>query len=420
MSPPFDFHPPPFSVTAVAAVSYPCMGLGNEGGLPWCMGEFPVDQQMFKQLTTHHRGASSSCDAMKYNAVIMGRKTWDSLPRKRKPLPGRLNVVLSRSCKDKVERECPNEMLCVCASLEEALKTIREQYAGRVEQTFIIGGAELYSAALSSGLVTRLYLTRVNKHFPCDSFFPPIDSTQFAPTALSPTHRNKNDIAYDFVIYDYIQQVTEALNPSTTSDAAVDIVESLFGGCRAAAAAESAVADSVVSRKHEEFQYLDIIRDILQSGAQQSDRTGVGVLSKFGCQMRFSLRETFPLLTTKRVYWKGVVEELLWFIRGDTNANHLSALNVKIWDQNATREFLDSQHLEHRQPGDLGPVYGFQWRHFGAQYVDMHTDYRSEREALTLAVVVFCITHHQPPPPHPTTSPQPPSPVLSAVRVRIS
>ncbi|KAL8427012.1 hypothetical protein ACSSS7_007930 [Eimeria intestinalis] len=73
-----------------------------------------------------------------------------------------------------------------------------------------------------------------------------------------------------------------------------------------------------------------------------------------------------------------VVEELLWFIRGDTNANNLSKLGVKIWDLNATREFLDSRGLTDREQGDIGPVYGFQWRHFGAEYSNMHADYTGQ------------------------------------------
>lgn len=132
-------------------------------------------------------------------------------------------------------------------------------------------------------------------------------------------------------------------------------------------------------KKHEEYQYLELIRGIIDEGTFKGDRTGVGTFSKFGTQMRFSLRDgSFPLLTTKRVFWKGVVEELLWFIRGDTNASHLSAKGVKIWDANGTRQFLDSRGLTQREENDLGPVYGFQWRHFGAKYVDMHTDYTGQ------------------------------------------
>lgn len=114
-------------------------------------------------------------------------------------------------------------------------------------------------------------------------------------------------------------------------------------------------------------------------GVLRDDRTGTGTYAVFGAQMRFSLRNgIFPLLTTKRVFWRGVVEELLWFIRGSTNARELSEKNVHIWDGNSSREFLDSLGFTDREVGDLGPVYGFQWRHFGAEYVDMHKDYTGQ------------------------------------------
>lgn len=131
--------------------------------------------------------------------------------------------------------------------------------------------------------------------------------------------------------------------------------------------------------RHEEYQYLEHIKNILEKGIKREDRTGVGTYGIFGAQMRYSLRNNiFPLLTTKRVFWRGVVEELLWFIRGSTNAFELSNKNVHIWDANSTREFLDSVGLSHHEVGDLGPVYGFQWRHFGAKYAGMHADYTNK------------------------------------------
>nr|XP_034981453.1 thymidylate synthase [Zootoca vivipara] len=129
---------------------------------------------------------------------------------------------------------------------------------------------------------------------------------------------------------------------------------------------------------HGELQYLRQVEQILRFGHRKEDRTGTGTLSVFGLQARYSLRDNFPLLTTKRVFWKGVLEELLWFIKGSTNAKELSAKGVKIWDANGSREFLDKQGFFSREEGDLGPVYGFQWRHFGAEYKDMHTDYTGQ------------------------------------------
>lgn len=129
----------------------------------------------------------------------------------------------------------------------------------------------------------------------------------------------------------------------------------------------------------EEQQYLDLIKRIMTEGKARPDRTGVGTIGFFGAQMRFSLENnSFPLLTTKRTFYRGIVEELLWFVKGDTNANHLKERNIHIWDGNGSREFLDSLGHTQREEGDLGPVYGFQWRHFGAKYVDMHTDYTGQ------------------------------------------
>lgn len=109
-------------------------------------------------------------------------------------------------------------------------------------------------------------------------------------------------------------------------------------------------------------------------------RTGTGTISIFAPRpLKFSLNKNgtpiLPLLTTKRVFLRAVVAELLWFIEANTSSLALSDVGVKIWDGNGSREFLDNLGLTHREVGDLGPVYGFQWRHFGAEYVDAKTDY---------------------------------------------
>jgi thymidylate synthase len=136
--------------------------------------------------------------------------------------------------------------------------------------------------------------------------------------------------------------------------------------------------DNTNSSSGGEQQYLGAIKTIMEHGCLRSNRTGVDTKSIFGTQMRYSLRGQFPLLTTKRVFWRGIVEELLWFIRGSTNGHELAEKNVHIWDANGSREFLDHKGLHDREEGDLGPIYGFQWRHFGAEYKDMHSDYTGQ------------------------------------------
>jgi thymidylate synthase len=134
----------------------------------------------------------------------------------------------------------------------------------------------------------------------------------------------------------------------------------------------------VINDNKEENQYLYLINDILLNGSLDEGRNGK-VLSVFGKTMRFSLENnTIPILTTKKVAWKTCLKELLWFIKGQTNNKILQDQNVKIWNDNASREFLDSRNLQHLQENDLGPVYGHQWRHFNAPYKDCNTDYTGE------------------------------------------
>ena len=90
--------------------------------------------------------------------------------------------------------------------------------------------------------------------------------------------------------------------------------------------------------------------------------------------MEFNLLEGFPLLTTKRMPWKVILKELLWFINGSTDNTILNNQNVHIWDKNASMESLKSRNLDYEE-GDLGPIYGFQWRNFGAKYIDCNSDY---------------------------------------------
>jgi thymidylate synthase len=125
----------------------------------------------------------------------------------------------------------------------------------------------------------------------------------------------------------------------------------------------------------EEQQYLDLITDILFNGSLDEGRNGK-VLSLFGKTMRFSLQyNTIPILTSKKVAWKTCLKELLWFVKGQTDNKILQDQNVKIWNDNASREFLDSRNLHNLIVNDLGPIYGHQWRYFNAMYKDCNTDY---------------------------------------------
>ena len=135
------------------------------------------------------------------------------------------------------------------------------------------------------------------------------------------------------------------------------------------------IENNLLNENKEEQQYLDLIQNIIANGNLETGRNG-NTYSIFGNSMRFSLQNgKIPILTTKKVAWKTCLKELLWFIKGCTSNDLLVEQGVHIWDGNASRNFLDSRGLTDLRVGDLGPIYGHQWRHFNAAYRDCDTDY---------------------------------------------
>jgi dihydrofolate reductase/thymidylate synthase len=308
-------------------------GVGLAGRVPW---RLPKDLAYFKKLTSATADAASG----KRNALIMGRKTWDSIPAKCRPLPGRINVVVSANAQLREQQPVPDEVI-VANGLADALASVSgADMADKVESVFVIGGGTIYKEALAHPGCGKVYLTKIHRVFECDTFLPSLAGA-FHKTQTVEAHTSDDGVV------PYVMEVYERL------------------------------ADD--RPRHEEYQYLDLVREIMDHGVARGDRTGTGTLSKFGVQMRFSLRgDTLPLLTTKRTFWRGVAEELLWFVSGNTNAKNLQDKNIHIWDGNGSREFLDNLGLTDREEMDLGPVYGFQWRHFGAAYTNMHADYTGQ------------------------------------------
>lgn len=290
-------------------------GIGSKGKLPW--PKIKGDIKFFQNITTE-------AAPNKINAVIMGRKTWESI---NKPLSKRFNIVLTNEIKN---LDCLDENLKIFHSLKEALEFVST--SPLIDKIFVIGGELVYAKALELQECCTIYLTQILKDFSADTFFPRI-SDSFELTNQSEVFIEQN-IPYQFLTY---------------------------------------------TRKSEELQYIESVRKILYLGEERKDRTGVGTLSIFGTHMKFNLRNNqFPLLTTKTVFWKGVVEELLWMIKGSTDSEILSKKGIKMWNPNSSREFLDKMGFQNREVGDLGPIYGFQWRHFGAFYQNHKTDYKTE------------------------------------------
>jgi thymidylate synthase len=131
----------------------------------------------------------------------------------------------------------------------------------------------------------------------------------------------------------------------------------------------------ILMNNNDEQQYLDLIKTIIEHGYNETGRNG-DVKALFGATMRFDLTNNkIPILTTKKMAWKTCLKELLWFISGSTDNKLLKKNNVKIWNENGSREFLDSRGLHNLEEDDLGPVYGHQWRFFNAPYDTCHSNY---------------------------------------------
>ena len=142
--------------------------------------------------------------------------------------------------------------------------------------------------------------------------------------------------------------------------------------------------------KHDEYQYMNLIRDILDEGKMEYGRNG-NAKTVIGSAMHFDLTNNrIPILTTKKVAWKTCAKELFWFISGKTDNALLQKQNVGIWNGNASRDYLDAIGLYERAENDLGPVYGHQWRHFNAPYGTCHDDYTGKGDD-QLEYIITCL-----------------------------
>ena len=309
--------------------------------MPWNLKK---DLQNLKKITTNPYLFNPSSSTKKKNVVIMGRKTYESLPKKVRPMPDRINIVLTHESIGSLAQE---KDIHICNSLNSSLQMIEQVLKPQVEEVYVLGGARVFEEALHHELCQQVLLTQVGLNFQCDTFVSKDILNNFKHLETSKTYI-ENEIPFTFSRY--YNSGVKSMNPL--------------------------IATTKIYEKHEEFQYLELLDQIIRTGNERDDRTNTGTISKFGGIMRFNLENGFPLLTTKDVFWRGVAEELLWFIRGETNGKLLSDKNIKIWEGNGSRQFLDNLGLKDREEGDLGPIYGFQWRHFGAEYKDMHQDYR--------------------------------------------
>jgi thymidylate synthase len=258
---------------------------------------------------------SSICGINKI--VIMGINTMKTL--KYGYLKNRINIVITSKI------ICENNNNIYVSNFSEALKCAYSKVGKDPSRVWVIGGAMVYKTAINHPDLNLIYYSKIDGNYDCDIKF-----------ELPPYNILSSDKIDDFVF--------EIVKPINTV----------------------------------ERQYLSLLWDVMENGEERQTRNGI-TKSLFGKELVFNVANNFPLLTTKKMFLKGIIEELLFFIRGETDTNKLMEKGINIWKGNTTREFLDKLGLDYKE-GFMGPMYGYQWRFFGKPYENHYNDSQNQTD----------------------------------------
>ena len=287
-------------------------GIGLKGGIPWKIKD---DLEHFRRLTMG-------------NIVVMGKKTWESLGCR--SLVGRTNIILTNIGQSERDDVAYNNDFKMMDEIELKQYIINENNKGK--NIFIIGGESVFRMYM--GVAEKIYSTHVYGNWESDVLFPIENFNMYEITYVG-----DEKVSDDFTKYRHITY-------------------------------------SLSEKPHDEYAYLNSLQNILTYGKSRPDRTGVGTISVFVPEvLRFDISSTLPLFTTKQVSFKSILKELLWMLRGETDSKILEGQGVNIWKDNTTRGFLDKRGLHDYKEGWLGPLYGYNWRHFGFKYMGGDIDY---------------------------------------------
>lgn len=288
-------------------------GLSYQDTLPWLKDKLG-DLEYVRTIT-------SMCPLDKKNIIIVGRKTFYTLPEAFYKNSNRIICVLTRNkFKFNLEKLEKYPNIHIYSDYKSLFNYLYSNHKD-INKIFVFGGCEIYKYFLENVLISKLYITRIHKEYDCDIHLP------------------QNLIEDNYVL--------SSITDKDTKERTFEIWE---------------------RKCHPEYNYLELLENVYLNGEKRETRNGI-TYSSFGHTLEFDIEKYgFPLITTKKMFFKGIAKELLWFLKGETNANILKEQGVHIWDGNTSREYLDTIGLSHYPEGCAGPIYGYQWRFFNAPY----------------------------------------------------
>lgn len=331
----------------IVAYTFNKNGIGFKGQLPWSLKS---DMKYFRTKTIK---VIEDENIQYINTVIMGSTTWNSIAESNKPLKNRINIIITRKPLQS------NNKFIIYTTWENLFKVLVEfnnkkhkinNKFYKIQNNFIIGGESIYKLALHKLNIDSIFTTEIYSKIECDTFFPNIydmiGNNKFKVSECSPFFK-ENNLDYRFISY---------INTSNI---------------------DKNSSNNNIWKNTEELIYLEHMKNILEKGIERTDRTNTGTISEFGLMMKYNLQDTFPISTTKKIFLRAIFEELMLYLRGQTDNKILNEKKINIWNGNTSREFLDKRGLQDYDEGDMGETYGFNFRHFGGEYKGCNEEYPS-------------------------------------------
>lgn len=333
-------------------------------------GSYSIPWPIIKDDMNFFRKTTTTCLDSQINACIIGYNTWQTMPNFYKKNKKRFNIIVTRHC------ETIDSNTKFVASFEEALSVAI--LIENLNEIFVIGGSFIYDIALMHPSLKKIYVTHVKNSYPStniieNEIYFPLTHYQLQAMVennilvLASNSGDKYDISKNihFCFREY-HVVENKLHSHYSS-----IVKNPRIINRAVP-----IEIPIYFPSSGEYQYLNLVKNIIDTGIDKTTRNAV-TRSILGYQMRFNLQDGYPLSTVKKSYPKSIFEELMWMIRGQTNVKILQDKNVNIWNKNSSKHFINECGLSYDE-GDIGPGYGFQMKHYGAQYIDCQTNYHGQ------------------------------------------